>query len=666
MNPTESGCFAQILLPFGNVENERLFTYEIPSAMNGTLSVGDPVDVPFRSATATGYIVALEEQSNRATKFIIKKHNKLSSLPSSVLAFSRWMANRYLSPWWDCVQSFSVTKIEMPPGKLQLQTQLLKARLTGEQEKAASAVNDALRAQRFKTFLLFGITGSGKTEIYLNAASKALTLGREVLVLVPEISLSFQTAKKFQEIFQNQVIVLHSGLTEKEKREQQFKLQQGIAKIVIGARMALFAPFNNLGLILMDEEHDGSYKQESHPRYHALTIAQKLAEDNQAALVLGSATPSLESFHAAQEKKIELLTLESRFEAVGLPSVKIVDMRQTNINRAIPISPELLEALRETVKKKHQAILFLNRRGFSPMVLCTDCGFVFKCPRCNITLTFHLERGLFRCHYCDYQHSTPKTCPNCQSFGLTYRGFGTQRLEEEIQKFLPGVKALRLDRDTAAKRGAMKNILESFGKGDAQILIGTQMVTKGFHFPNVNLVGIVHADQLLHFPDFRATEKTFQLITQVAGRAGRSLTEGQAILQTYDPENPAVQAASNHDYLLFYREEIENRRASLYPPFVSLANLLITGADETVVQEQTHALAKHVQEMVRAVPDSQLLGPSPCPIEKINRNYRWHLLLKAGHVDTLIELGRAAYDWHSKHASKKTRLTVDIDPRQLL
>lgn len=658
--------FAEVLLPFGNVTSNHPYTYSIPEHLNGKISPGDPVLVPFRSSTATGVVVSLCEDPGRSTKPIQAKNPSVNTVPHEVLEFSKWLSGRYISSWWDALRGFLMPgngKHAAEPRPVEPPQAI---RLTQEQQTAAAHIETSLALGKFQSFLLHGITGSGKTEVYLSSALKAVELGKEVLVLVPEIPLSFQVSDRFREYFGDGVIVLHSGLTEKEKRLEQAKLLQGKARIVVGPRMALHASLRKVGLIVVDEEHDASYKQENHPRYHAAVVAEKLAETQNATLLFGSATPSLETYYRAQQGGIGLLKLASRYESRSLPEVNIVDLRTADRPQSRPLSAALLEALQETVHQGQQAILFINRRGFSPVVFCRDCGYAFQCPHCSISFTYHLTRKSLRCHYCDFQSLVPDKCPSCQGSRLMSRGFGTERLEEKIRELLPAAKILRLDRDTASKRGGTKTILEKFRNGEADILLGTQMVTKGFDFPNVSLVGIICADHLLHFPDFRSGERTFQLLTQAAGRAGRGSAPGRVILQAYDPEHPVIQAAAGHDYSLFYAQEIETREKAVYPPFVSLANLLLTGEDEAEIQQQGKNLREFVLKNLPLEDERFLLGPSPCPIQKISKNFRWHLLLKSTGVNPLIDQCREVYNWYSREGSRKVKLTVDIDPLRLL
>lgn len=657
--------FVEVLLPFGGADLFRTFTYQLPDELDHAIAPGDPVTVPFRTAVAHGIVVSFSENPLRSTRLILGKDAHRLPVSREVLDRSRWLAERYAAPWWEALRGFLLTterhaRLETPtPAASPLPT------LTPEQEEAARRIREALQQRIYHPFLLHGITGSGKTEVYLQATLEALNLGKGVLVLVPEIPLSFQVAGRFQDAFGNRVAVIHSGLADREKREAQSRIREGKATIVVGARMALFAPHRALGLIVVDEEHDTSYKQESHPRYQTVVLAERMAQEHRSVLILGSATPSVESFYLAREGKRALLSLPFRYESRPLPRVHRVDLRDRQTKTRGFLTLPLLDALSRTLQQRQQAILFLNRRGFSPLVQCTACGHTFKCPHCNITLTLHLREARFRCHYCDFKQPAPPLCPRCQQGGLSYRGIGTERLEEDIRRHFPKARVLRLDRDTASRRGSTQSIVETFARGGADILVGTQMVTKGFHFPHVNLVGILYADRLLHFPDFRAAERTFQLLTQVAGRAGRGSAEGRVILQTCDPEHPAIQAAAEHRYDLFYEQEIAHRKSAQYPPFVSLANLVFSGTEEPLLLEAVQKAHGFLKERLSGT-GITLLGPAPCPLERINRRLRWHFLLKSSDIQALPSVGRALHTWHAEHGLKKISLAVDLDPVHLL
>jgi primosomal protein N' (replication factor Y) len=452
----------------------------------------------------------------------------------------------------------------------------------------------------------------------------------------------------------DQVGVLHSGLTAAERREEWWKLRRGELSVALGTRSAVFAPLENLGLLILDEEHDHSYKQDQSPRYHARQVAAKRAAQTGAAVVVGSATPSLESFYLAQTGYYKLVELPRRVTGRQPPPVELVDMRKRP--RGL-LSLPLVERMRETVARQEQVVLLLNRRGFSNYLQCGLCGHVHKCKDCSISLTYHRAAQQLRCHYCGHTVRPPDVCEACSSPELSYRGGGTERLEAELCKALPGVEIARMDRDTTARAGGHAEILGRFARKEAQILLGTQMVAKGLDFPDVTLVGVVNADGGLNLPDFRAAERTFQLLTQVAGRAGRGQLEGQVLVQTMDPDNSCLQAAARHDYAGFYAQELALRRAVGYPPFCRLVRLVVSGTDEQAVEAEALRAASMLQG------GAEWLGPAPCPLEKVRGRWRWHLL---GRTLKVQELVQAARSFFARKTRSDMQWSVDPDPQDLL
>ncbi len=448
-----------------------------------------------------------------------------------------------------------------------------KPELTPDQKNVLTEILKGIGSSRFSPFLIHGVTGSGKTEIYLRAIEEVLAQGREAIVLVPEISLTPQLLSRFKNRFGENLALLHSGLGRGERYDQWRKIWKGEVGIALGARSAIFAPFKNLGIIIVDEEHDPSYKQEEKLKYHARDLAVVRAKHSEATLLLGSATPSLESFHNVEKGRFRLLTLPERIEGKPLPRVELVDMKKEEGL----LSERLRVALQKNIEEKRQSLLFLNRRGFANFILCPECGFTFKCPNCSVTLTYHLRDRSLQCHYCDYRIKAPGGCPGCKGHRLQGIGIGTERLEEEVKKLFPNVEVGRMDRDTTSKRQSHLQILKRLESGDLDILVGTQMIVKGHDFPNVTLVGVVSADTSLHFPDFRSGERTFQLLTQVAGRAGRGEALGEVIIQTFNPDHYSIVKAKDHDFMGFYQEEIQFRKALGYPPFSRLINFRLTG-----------------------------------------------------------------------------------------
>jgi len=543
------------------------------------------------------------------------------------------------------------------------------AALTAEQEAALNSLLPAITQQRFAPFLLHGVTGSGKTEIYLKASRAALETGKGVLVLVPEIALATQLEGHFFSRFGDQVALLHSGLTTGERYDQWLRVLRGEAQIVIGARSAIFAPLSDPGLIIVDEEHDSAYKQEDGLRYHARDLAVLRASLQGAAVILGSATPSIISYHHAQSGKYQLLSLHKRIENRPMPRVEIVDLQkiQTVSGRPPLFSPDLTAALRENLAKGDQSLIFLNRRGFANLMLCKDCGHTVQCRQCQISLTLHKGRGELLCHYCGYKVKSNMVCANCQSKELIAVGFGTERLEEEIRGLFPQARIARLDRDTTTKRKDYLAILRAVHQGEIDILIGTQMITKGHHFPNVTLVGIVWADAGLGLPDFKAGERTFQLLSQVTGRAGRGEKPGRVIVQTHQPEHYSVVTAQSHDYEAMVTQELELRGQLQFPPFSRLVNLRLEGTDEDAVRAAALELAQKGKQLSRRHPGISVLGPSPAPLSRLRGKYRWQLLLKGQGVDHIHHFLVSLVQDHSRGPhSRAVKLSVDVDPENML
>ena len=538
--------------------------------------------------------------------------------------------------------------------------------LNPDQATALQAIQGAINSGKRELFLLHGVTGSGKTEVYMQAMASVLDRGKRVIVLVPEISLTPQTVSRFVGRFGSRVAVLHSNLSDGERYDQWQQIKSGDADIVVGPRSAIFAPFPNLGLIVIDEEHETSYKQDAaHPFYHARDVAVKRSELVDCPLILGSATPSLESFYHAQQGEYTLLRLPSRVSNIEMPPVEIVDMREElkRGNRTI-FSTSLRRAIEERLSKGEQIILFLNRRGFSTHVFCRTCGYVERCDHCSISLTFHFHTKRMGCRHCGYERPTPQVCPECGSVYIRYFGLGTEQVEQEVVKAFPKARVRRMDADSTTRKNAHQQILDVFRSGKIDILVGTQMIAKGLDFPNVTLVGVISADTALNLPDFRAGERAFNLLTQVAGRSGRSEAGGDVIVQTYMPEHYSIQAAEGHDYLRFYREEIGYREALLYPPLSHAATILLRGEVETeVIQTANHLLDQLEAFKEDRFPSVEIRGPVPAPLAKIRNKFRWHFLLRSEDVEELRELIQCAV---SETSPTNIDLIVDIDPMSVL
>lgn len=536
-----------------------------------------------------------------------------------------------------------------------------KPMLTRAQEAVLSEIQRAIDSKRYSPFLIHGVTGSGKTEVYLRAIETVLLQGREAIVLVPEISLTPQLLSRFKDRFGENLALLHSGLGRGERYDQWRKIWRGEVKIALGARSAVFAPFKRVGMIIVDEEHDPSYKQEEKLKYHARDIAVVRAREAEAVLLLGSATPSLESFYNVEKGKFHLLTLPERIEKKPLPRVEVVDMRK---EKGL-LSGKLKEALQKNREEKRQSLLFLNRRGFANFILCPECGLTFKCPNCSVTLTFHLRDHSLQCHYCDYRIKAPGDCPNCRGHSLRGMGIGTERLEQEIKDLFPGSKVGRMDRDTTSRKHSHQHILKGLESGKIEILVGTQMIVKGHDFPNVTFVGVISADTSLHFPDFRSSERTFQLLTQVAGRAGRGELVGEVVIQTFNPDHISIRMAKEHDFAGFYREEMEFRRALTYPPFSRLINFRLTGNTE----KRTRMAAEEMESIGQSLLKRgfgrgiELLGPSAAPFVRLRGKFRFQMLAKGLHSKLLHQFARELMtQMEEKIRGKGVHLDVDVDP----
>ena len=522
-------------------------------------------------------------------------------------------------------------------------------------------------------FLLHGVTGSGKTEVYLQAIARSLQQGRGAIVLVPEISLTPQTVERFKARFssgplQTLVAVLHSHLSAGERHDEWHKIRQGRARIVIGARSAVFAPVDPLGLIIVDEEHEQSYKQEESPRYHARDVAVVRARMENAVVVLGSATPSMESFYNVEKGKYRLLEMPIRADHKKMPVVRVVDMRQVaRHEKGTPIlSPELKEAILRRLDRREQTLLFLNRRGFATSLQCPLCGYVAQCPNCSLSLTYHRQAGKLRCHICGHEAVAPVVCPDpkCRNPAIRYAGLGTEKVEATLAKLFPNARIRRMDSDTLKRKEDYRRILGDFRTGKIDLLVGTQMIAKGLHFPNVTLVGIIYADLSLHLPDFRAGERTFQLLTQVAGRAGRGDVEGEVFVQAFTPFHPAIQYARRHDFAGFYEQEIDFRRQLNYPPVSRIALLLLKGRNEEKVKFSATHVRHEIEKWSGAFPDMILAGPAPAPFARTESKYRFHILLRTRQMTRLSQ--RLAGLTASLTLPEEVAMTVDIDPVNLM
>jgi primosomal protein N' (replication factor Y) len=542
--------------------------------------------------------------------------------------------------------------------------------LVPEQKEAVQAVIEGIKREEFAPFLLHGVTASGKTEVYLTAAQEALARGLQVLVLLPEIALTHPVALEFRRRFGERVALLHSGLTESQRLDQWQRLATGRAEVAVGARSAVFAPLPRLGLIVVDEEHDPAYKHEGGLPYQARDVALYRGKLAGAAVVLVSATPAVGTFFRAQEGRYRYLYLSERVTPQALPMVQLINLKQQRSGTGLKIiSPPLAAAVTETLARGEQALLFLNRRGYATVLFCLFCGNIFQCEQCSVALTQHHSRDLLICHYCGYETKVPENCPACQSTAIKRHGVGTERVEGEVRRLWPEARVARLDRDTAPHSGRALEVLGNFAAGDLDILVGTQMITKGHHFPGVTLVGVIAADQGLYFPEYHAGERTFQLLAQVAGRAGRGGVPGKVLIQTYQPQHYVFQTVKEQDYQEFFQRELASRRELSYPPFTRLALVRLSGAQEESVAQQAKKLAETLRRTVRRNPDLasrlRVLGPAPAGLARLKGRYRWQILLKSyGRPPLLALLNHLRQTWSSP-SRNKVDLTLDIDPANL-
>jgi len=538
--------------------------------------------------------------------------------------------------------------------------------LTEQQEMAISPIKEKIMTNEHDVFLLHGITGSGKTEIYLQAIQDVIKKGKEAIVLVPEISLTPQMVNRFKGRFGSNVAVLHSALSSGEKYDEWLKVQRKEVKVVVGARSAVFAPFENIGIIIIDEEHENSYKQEDQPRYHARDVAIKRGKYYNCPVVLGSATPTLESFARAKKGVYQLAVLDKRTNNMEMPAVEIVDMRkELHAGNRSMFSRVLKEKIENKLEQKEQIVLLLNRRGYSTFVMCRDCGHVKECPHCDIALTYHKNSHRLKCHYCSYEEPMPVVCPECQSDLIRYFGTGTQRIEEALTKLIPEARVIRMDVDTTRRKGAHERLLNKFSSGEADILLGTQMIAKGLDFENVTLVGVLTADSMLHLPDFRSSEKTFQLLTQVSGRAGRHELPGEVIVQTYTPDHYSIELASQYDYNQFFQSEMNIRKTFRYPPYVFLVLLTVSHKNQVKVIQVTQEIVQMLRQDLSD--DSTILGPSPSPIARMKDRYRYQCIVKYKKEPGLRTcIRKILKQYRSDMRKDDLMITVDMQPYQLM
>ena len=531
-------------------------------------------------------------------------------------------------------------------------------------DEQKNAFNKILNSDK-KGFLLKGVTGSGKTEVYMNLVGETLKEGKSAIVLVPEISLTPQMIERFKGRFGKNVALFHSKLSQGERFDEWYRIKRGEARLVVGARSAIFLPLDNLGIIIIDEEHENTYKSEQNPKYSTKEVAKFLSEIKGCKYILGSATPSIETYYEALNGKLELVEIKNRVSNRPLPQMEIVDMREELKSRNLSLlSRSLYNEMKETLERKEQIILFFNRRGFSSFVSCRSCGYVFKCPECDLSMTYH-KNGYLICHYCGRAQREQKVCPECGSKYVKFFGAGTQRVEEEVKKYFPKARVMRMDVDTTRNKDSHENIYNAFKSGEGDVLIGTQMVSKGLDFKNVTLVGVLAADISLNIPDYRSSERTYQIITQVAGRAGRGEKKGKVVIQTYTPNSLSLQYAIENNYNDLYNEEIKVRKIMNYPPFSTIFLINSISKDEGKLKEFMNKVGESLRKLLDSREDIQILGPVPCIITKLKDNYRWQIIIK-GNLDNnlklkikdiLYELNKSVYN--------EIRISMDINPNNM-
>ncbi|MDC7126245.1 MAG: primosomal protein N' [Spirochaetales bacterium] len=637
------------------------YTYKLPE--NGAASIGMRVLAPFGKRELTGFIVR-DHVNPGETSFEIKAVKRIiDKAPlygEDEIKLAGWIADMYYCSEGEALSSM------LPGGRRESKIpafedfELPAQKEITLSEKQKEAINGILSYSNGINYL-YGITGSGKTEVFLQTASSVLKEGMGVIYLVPEISLTHQLTEQVRNRFGNNIAVLHSGLTPSQKLVEWQRIRKGEARFVIGARSAVFAPVPSLGLIIIDEEHEGAYKSGHKPRYHARQVAMKRVADCGARLIMGSATPSLEAWHLVKKGAIRGFYIGKRLSGGGVPDVELIDMKK----HQSCISKPLENAIRETHAEGRQTILFLNRRGFSYFFHCKTCGYEAKCKNCSVSMTYHKNKNRLVCHYCGYSEAPKQVCPECGSLDVGYSGFGTELIEDELYKLFPGFTIERVDTDTIKEKGSLLKILTRFKEGKTDILLGTQMVAKGLNFPGVKLVGIVLADTSLHLPDFRAQERTFNLIVQVAGRAGRFFPDGRVMIQTYKPENEAVKLAASGNIDEFYERELEIRRTLEFPPFGRLFRLVFRGKNEKRTARAAEDFAERFD--VESLPKesfAEVLGPAECPLSMISGNYRYQIIIRTDDFKSVHSLFRGALNQYKPPSG--VYIETDVDPVSLL
>lgn len=654
-----------------SLPNLGALQYAVPSHLQPQVEIGKRAWVSLRNRKLIGYIVGTSsEKLFKEIRDIDSIADETPILSPAFLELARWMSEYYMCSLGLCIES--IMPAAFKKGKFFMKSRSSSSGgkhdivnphdldLTSDQRLAFQKINDSLKEGKAREFLLHGITGSGKTEVYMHLIREVLAEGKSAIVLVPEISLTPQTVERFLSRFGEGVAVIHSRLTQARKVEEWHRIRSGKARLVVGARSAIFSPVQNLGLIVIDEEHDTSYKQAETPRYETYRVAQKRIEQDKAVLLLGSATPSLETYYAAMKKRIEYLHLPKRIENRPLPDVEVIDMRREPLIKGERIfSKRLEDRIKEALFKKEQVMLLLNRRGFSTHVHCSSCGFVLSCPNCRLSLTYHFDSANVMCHSCGHRTHSQKICPACQKAYLHYFGMGTQKVEAELKRLFPDAKVTRMDADSTARKGAHEEILRAFKKKEVDILIGTQMIAKGHDFPNVSLIGVISADTALHIPDFRAAERTFNLLTQVAGRAGRGDIPGKVVVQTYVPHHYAISSAKDHNYSKFYDQEMTFRNELQMPPLTEIIQIVFKSYQEKELVRQITEFSKNLSSKL---PNNsfKFVGPAPCLLSKEKGEFRWNIFLRGPSIEAIQPILRAALNEFKR---KSTQLVIDVNPQ---
>ena len=642
-----------------NLPIHQRFTYSVPEGPD--ITTGYRVLAPLGSRRITGYVVGLAESPPPGVpeiKQIQRPVDKRPVFDQRLLELAGWLSEMYLCSLGEALATM------LPGGRREVELEEMGGDLALSKDITLSPHQrdaiDRICAADGGVFYLHGVTGSGKTEVFLQVSQEMLARGRGVIYLVPEISLTHQVIDVFQAFLDQPVAVLHSGLTPSQRLKTWLDLLDGTVSLVIGARSAVFAPVADLGLIIIDEEHEGSYKSGTTPRYHARQVAMHRGRRENAVLVMGSATPSLEAFHYMNAGKLERLNLPERLSGGSMPAVRIQDLN----GESIPLSKALIQEIRRTHEEGRQCILFLNRRGFSYFFHCRSCGYEMKCRNCSVSLTFHKQKDSMVCHYCGYRSRPVDVCPECGSMDVGYSGFGTERIEEEVQRLFPELTVRRVDTDSVRKKSRLKEILNQFHAGRIDILLGTQMVAKGLNFPGVKLVGIISADTGLQLPDFRAAERTFDLIVQVSGRAGRFHPDGRVLVQTYLPNNETIHLAARADLDTFYKKELQVRKALGFPPFTRLIRLVFRARSAARSRAAAAGFARGLADAEPGAGVVEVLGPVECPLSVIAGNHRNHLIFRSDHFRNLHTLVQRSLERFQVPAG--VYVEVDVDPVSLL